>query len=197
MLFLPESSPDVAARPSAFISKPGVGPVVARMVVKRARMGPASSATWTPWAGRKAAHLLPRSFRKQLAGKPKHDVERCWWARPVRFDEIGAAPPKDTPQCEGDDDGVVEVAGDRNEVGDEVERHEQIRDQGNKDELLTAGDAGIREQSLEEDHAIGNERRRGSRPFSTTGQDENGDEHGVKRGRCNAGHENCLPEFQH
>lgn len=131
-----------------------------------------------------------------MTGKPKHDVERCLRAGPVRFDEIGAAPPEDVPQCEGDDDGVVEVAGDGNEVGDEVERHEQIRDQDHKDELLTAGDPGIREQSLEEDDAVGNERRRGSRPLSTTGHDENRDEDGVKSGRCHGGHENCLPESQ-
>ncbi len=88
----------------------------------------------------------------------------------------------------------VEVTGDRNEVGDEVERHEQVRDQGRENELLAASNAGIRKQSPEEDHAVGHERRGGSCPFAATGHDESGDEDRVERSSSHGGPDNGLPE---
>jgi hypothetical protein len=86
--------------------------------------------------------------RSALSGEAEHELERGWRAGPVRCDEIGAAAAKDVAQCEGDDDGVVEVARDRNEVGDEIERHEQVGDQGGKDELLASGTRGSESSRL-------------------------------------------------
>jgi len=73
-------------------------------------------------------------LRWHLTGEAEHEVERCRRPRPVRGNEIGSAASQDVAQREGDDDGVVEVARDGDEVGDEVERHEQVGDQGGEDE---------------------------------------------------------------
>jgi hypothetical protein len=131
-----------------------------------------------------------------LASEAEHEVERGGRARPVRCDEIGAAASKDVPQCEGDDDGVVEVARDRDEVGDEIERHEQVGDQGGKDELLASRNARIGEQSLEEHDAVGHEGDRGSCPFPTAGEDEDGDKDRVEGGGSQGGGNDGLPESQ-
>jgi Major Facilitator Superfamily len=136
------------------------------------------------------------SLRPDLTGEAEHEVERCWRPRPVRGDEIGSAASKDVPQCERDDDGVVEVARDRDEVGDEVERHEQVGDQGGEDKLLPSGNARIGEQPLEEDDAVGHKRSRGARPLPAAGDDENGDEDRVQRSGDQRGDGDGLPESQ-
>ena len=110
--------------------------------------------------------------------------------------EIGSAASKDVAQCEGDDDGVVEVARDGDEVGNEVERHQQVGDEGGKDELLAAWKAGIGEQSLEEDDAVGHECGRGACPFPAAGDDESGEEDRVQQSGDQRGKGDGVPEFQ-
>jgi hypothetical protein len=139
---------------------------------------------------------LRGGLARGLTGEAKHEVEGFWRPGPVRGNEVGPAASKDVPQCEGDDDGVVEVARDRDEVGHQVERHEQVRDQGGKDELLAAGDAGIGEQPLEENDAVGHERGRGPCAFPAAGDGENGDEDRVQADGDQGGHGDRLPETQ-
>jgi hypothetical protein len=52
---------------------------------------------------------------------PEDERERALGAGPVLADERLPAAAQKAPQDEGDDHDVVEMAGDGNEVGDEVE----------------------------------------------------------------------------
>jgi hypothetical protein len=68
----------------------------------------------------------------------------------VLLDQLRPAPAQDVAQDEGDDDGVVQVTGDMNELGYEVERHRQVGDERGDDELSAPGDAGVGEEAAEE-----------------------------------------------
>ena len=114
--------------------------------------------------------------------------------------ELARPPPScrrpGSPYVQGDDDGVVEVAGDGDKVGDEVGGHQQLGDQGGQDELLAAGNAGVGEQPLEEDDAVGHERGCCSCVFAAAGEDQDGDKDRVEGRRDQGGQGDGLPESQ-
>jgi hypothetical protein len=76
--------------------------------------------------------------------------------------EVWAAGAQHAAQDERDDDGVVELAGDGDEVGDEVEWKREVADQRGEQELASAGDAFVAEQAAEDDEAVGDARPRAS-----------------------------------
>ena len=53
-------------------------------------------------------------------------------------------------QRDHEQEDVVDFAEERNEVGDEVERHHDVRDRAGDEQLVDRGDAPIGEQSAEE-----------------------------------------------
>jgi hypothetical protein len=55
------------------------------------------------------------------------------------------------------DDCVVELSGDRDEVWNEIDRHRQVDNKGEQDQLPSARDAVISHQSPQEDQAVRDE----------------------------------------
>ena len=83
------------------------------------------------------------------------------------------------PQRDGDDDRVVEVAGDGDEVGDEVDRHREVEDQRAEHELAAARDARVGKQATEEHEAVGDEPRERTRSLPAASERETGHEERV------------------
>ena len=97
----------------------------------------------------------------------------------MRPDERLAAAAKEAAENEGDDDDIVELAGDRNEVGYQVERKREIPGQRNEQQLLASWHTGVAEEAAAEDDAIGDEA--GERPsaFASAGDHERKHEQGI------------------
>jgi hypothetical protein len=114
----------------------------------------------------------------------------------VSLDEIRAAPPKDIAQRDADDDHVVDVASNRNEVGDEVEWHEEVGDQRRQDELPAPANARIAKESLEEDDAVGHEGGRRLCFLPAAGDDEDDDEARIGGDEYPARDGDSLPDSQ-
>ena len=96
------------------------------------------------------------------------------------LEQLDAGAAHDAAKDEGDDDRVVELAGDRDEVGDEVDRHEEVRDERAEEQLVPARHTPVREQALEEDHAVGNEPGERTRVLAASENDEGEDEAAVQ-----------------
>src|SRR2546423_11365544 len=62
-------------------------------------------------------------------GQAHEDVQRPGGSGPVLAQQLWPAGSHQGSEYEHDDDRVVELAGDRDEVGNEVERHREITDQ--------------------------------------------------------------------
>jgi hypothetical protein len=111
--------------------------VVAGVAVKEGR------ATWRGEGCCAAPELDPGRLLRlslRLSGAPgeaEHGVERWLRAGPVLTDHVGAGGAEDAAQHERHDDRVVELAGDGDEVGDEVEWHREVGDEGEQQELAT------------------------------------------------------------
>ena len=71
-------------------------------------------------------------------------------------------------QHQRDDDRVVKLASYRNEVGNKIERHRQVADQGKDEDLSGPRDARIAQQPPKQDDAVwdetGKRSRLGARP---------------------------------
>ncbi len=68
-----------------------------------------------------------------------------------------AVSPHERSEYEGDDDHVIQLAGDRDEVGNEVEGQRQISDQGHEEQLAAARHARVGEKAPHQHDAVGNE----------------------------------------
>jgi len=102
-----------------------------------------------------------------VTGQPKHDGKRRLGSPPVLLDEFGTAASEDRAKYQRDEDGVIELSGYRNEVGDEVEGQGEVADERAEQELVTAPDAGVAHEPTKEHDAIGDEpgkRARGRAP---------------------------------
>src|SRR2546423_10550617 len=78
----------------------------------------------------RAASRAQRTSLRQAAlgaGEPEDPAQRRRIAGPVLGHDLGRRRPHDEPQGERRDDRVVERAGDRHEVRDEVERHREVQ----------------------------------------------------------------------
>jgi 2-polyprenyl-6-methoxyphenol hydroxylase-like FAD-dependent oxidoreductase len=80
----------------------------------------------------------------------------------VLSDQAGPCSSKRGAQHDEDEDRVVELAGDGDEVGHEIEGQRQVGDQRREQQLARAGDTLVAQQPLEENDAIGDEA--GERP---------------------------------
>jgi hypothetical protein len=60
-------------------------------------------------------------------------------------------------QHERDKDRVIKLSSDWNEIGDQVERHSQVRDQGSYEELAASREPLVAHQPREQDHAVRDE----------------------------------------
>src|SRR5215470_948082 len=83
-------------------------------------------------------------LRGSNAGEAHDDTSRLVRTRPVLVDELRRASTEDVAKDESDEDGVVEVPGDRDEVRNEVDRHREVGDERAEHDLPPAGDnAGL------------------------------------------------------
>lgn len=60
---------------------------------------------------------------------------------------------------ERDDDRIVELAGDRDEIGDQIKRRREVCRHAHEHGLVSPGDAGIPREPSEQDGAVGEEAR--------------------------------------
>src|SRR6266496_5232312 len=99
--------------------------------------------------------------------------------RPQLADQGPAARANEAAENEGNDDRIVELPGDRNEVGNEIEWQCQVADETEQEQLAAAGDPRVACEPGHEDYAVGDEgcERAGSVP--STHQDEPDQEGGV------------------
>lgn len=74
------------------------------------------------------------------------------------------------------DDGVIELPGDRDEVRDEIERQREVTHKRKKEQLPAARDSWIACQPTDEDDAVGDEGRKRPRVGVPATGDEPADE---------------------
>src|SRR4051794_22058450 len=70
--------------------------------------------------------LTGPTLRRGRPGETKHDVQRLVRSGPVLADDLRARSARERAQREGEQDGVVELARDRDEVGHEIDRRGQV-----------------------------------------------------------------------
>ena len=87
---------------------------------------------------------------------------------------------KEVAQTERDQNGVVELADSRQEVGNYVDRTREVDDDQYEDELPPSPDPGVAQQSLEQDHAIGDETSESARLCLAAGEVERENRERVK-----------------
>ena len=107
-------------------------------------------------------------------GHPEQHGERSRRPRPVCGDRRLAAA-KQAPQHERGEDRIVEVADNRNEVGDEIEGRGEIYDEPREEGPARPPKAGIAQETREEDDAVrdeGDERT----PLRTAAKEEQEDQ---------------------
>lgn len=97
--------------------------------------------------------------------------------------QLRAAGAKDRSENESDEDRVVELPGDRDEVGDEVNRRREVANQRAEQQLAAAWDTVVGEQAPKENDAVGDEPGEGACVLAPTGGDERGDACRVGRQR--------------
>lgn len=71
--------------------------------------------------------------------------------------QLPAVPAQDGSQHDQHQDRVVQLSGDRDEVGDEIERHREVADQQREQELVPARYSSIAKEPAEEDRAVRHE----------------------------------------
>jgi hypothetical protein len=94
----------------------------------------------------------------------------------VLLEQGGSARADDSAQDERDDDRIVEMADDRDEVRDEVERRREVADQREEEQLLAPRNASIRTQPAQEDNAVRHEPEQGSGFLPAPSEEERGGE---------------------
>lgn len=111
-----------------------------------------------------------------LIGRPceaPDDLEPLWRAGPVLIEQLRAAAAQDESQGQSDQDRVVKLAGDGDEVRDQVDRQHQVAEHQDKRQLADSRHAIVDEESPEEDETIGNEAHHRSR-LAASAQDDQG-----------------------
>src|SRR5262249_24579514 len=80
---------------------------------------------------------------------------------------------------EGDDDDVVQLAGDGNEVRNEVEGEREVAGERDEQQLLSPWNTWVTEQASAEHDAIGDEAGQPARAIASSGENERQHERGV------------------
>src|SRR4051794_4795026 len=96
------------------------------------------------------------------------------------LDQLGPGGTDDPAQDERDEERIVELAGDGNEVRNQVERQQQIRDERREHELVTARHTRIAKEPSKEHDTVGYEPGNGTRMLPAAEQHEHKDERGVE-----------------
>src|SRR5581483_6026984 len=122
-----------------------------------------------------------RKLRVPLAGssaicEAEDQRKRSFGARPQFADQRFPTGTDEMTEHERDDDRVIELPGDRNEVGHEIDRQRQVPGQAEQKESATSWDARIARKANDEHDAIGNESRERTRVTATADCDEPDDE---------------------
>jgi hypothetical protein len=112
----------------------------------------------------------------------------------VLADEWLAAAAKEAAESERDDDGVIELARDRDEVGHEVKRKYEIPGKCDQESFLSPWDARVAQQAAAEDHAVGDEPGERSGAFAPAGDDQHHDEHYIEEDKRGESHEKPAPQ---
>jgi hypothetical protein len=97
----------------------------------------------------------------------------------VLTQELGAAGAQHGAHDKRDDDRVVELAGDREEVGHEIEQEREVADQCCEQQLAAVRDALVAEQAAKEHEAVGDETRQSARVPLAPDRQQPRDEGGV------------------
>ena len=91
---------------------------------------------------------------------------------PVLTDDHTVSRAKDEAKGEGGDDRIVELPGDRHEVGDEVDRRREPESSESEHDLRADRDAPVAKQAGEETYEIRKDERELAREEDATGDDE-------------------------
>jgi hypothetical protein len=97
----------------------------------------------------------------------------------VLLDDVPARAAENAAKHERNEYRIVELACNRDEVGDEVEREQQVRDERGYQQLVATPHPVVGEQPPEEHGAIRNEARDGSCVLAAPEEDEHENEAGV------------------
>jgi hypothetical protein len=100
-------------------------------------------------------------------------------AGPVLLDDLRTRAADDAAKHKRDKHGIVELACDRDEVRDEIEREQQVRDERDEQQLVATAYPVVGEQSPKEDDAVGNEACDRACVLATPEKDEHENEAGV------------------
>src|SRR5581483_2421675 len=123
---------------------------------------PTSCTSRSPRTGSAASSPRPERARPGSAPRacqPQDQCEGPFRSRPELADERLAAGAEDVAKHERDDDRVVELPGDRDEVGNEVEGQREVADEREQKQLVPARDARVVREPGDEDDAVGDEGR--------------------------------------
>lgn len=96
-------------------------------------------------------------------------------------DKCTSAAAEDDAKNESHEDGVVELPRDGDEVGDQVEGHDEVGDEGQEQEPAPAGHAPVGDQPTKQDDAVRDEARKRGGVTAPPRNDEAHDEDGVER----------------
>jgi hypothetical protein len=94
----------------------------------------------------------------------------------VLAQKLLAAGAKEGSEYERDEDRVVELAGDGDEVGYEIEGHREVGDQRDYERLTRSGDPVVGKQAAEQHDAVRNETGERTRVGATTHNEQGEDE---------------------
>lgn len=127
--------------------------------------------------GRRGRLVRTSRPRRGTPDRPLEHPQRAWRTRP-QFAEHPRGPrgSEEPAEHQRDHDQIVELADDRQEVGDEVDRREEVADRGRHQQLPPARDAPVPEQAFQQDDAIGDEAGQSASVGPAAGQHEK--EHG-------------------
>jgi hypothetical protein len=104
-------------------------------------------------------------------------LESLLGAGPVTGDRVRSGPADHRSQDERDEDRVVGVAEDRDEVGDQVDRHRQVGEQAPQPEAYAAGQRGVAREPGDEPEQVGQQPDRVTEGTALRpGQRQEGDE---------------------
>jgi len=97
--------------------------------------------------------------------------------------QLAPVPAQDSSQHDQHQDRVVQLSGDGDEVGDQIERHRQVADEQAKQQLVPARYSWIAKEPREEDRAIRHEAGHCASVLPSSQQHEQPDERCVGRER--------------
>ena len=117
--------------------------------------------------------------RTSLAGQAQHEREGRARTGPLLLDDFAARTSEDAAKHERDQHGIVELACDGDEVWDEIERQQQVRDESGEQQLVATAHPVVGEQPSEEHDAVGDEARDRACIVAAPQEDERDNEAGV------------------